>query len=61
MPNEIVDIENCTKSYLMNAREYYDKKDYQRALSYLEAAKNEIEFLAKYAAQQGANRMADAE
>ena len=50
--SEIVDIENCAKSYLMNARECYDRRDYQQALMYLDAAKDEIELLEKYAAEE---------
>ena len=52
--DEIISIENSVISYLGNARLHFDNGDYLRALSFLDLAKNEIEYLGNHnAAQQG--------
>lgn len=52
--DEIISIQNSVISYLGNARLHFEQGDYQRALSFLDIAQNEIEYLANHnAAQQG--------
>ena len=44
--SDLTEVENCVKSYLANARHHFDRKDYKRALSFLELAQDEIKYLA---------------
>lgn len=46
--DEIISIENSVLSYLHNACLHFEQGDYQRALSFLDVAKNEIEYLAQH-------------
>ena len=56
--DEIISIENSVISYLGNARLHFDNGDYLRALSFLDLAKNEIEYLRNHnTAQQSVQRI----
>jgi hypothetical protein len=46
--DEVIEIQNCVISYLLNARHHFDSGDYARALSFLDLAKDEIEYLATH-------------
>lgn len=50
--DEIILIQSSVISYLGNARLHFEQGDYQRALSFLDLAQNEIQYLANHKAAE---------